>query len=120
MFELDWHKCVGDIWCSLYKVDANHKNLRGFTGIYIIWAGKFEGERTVLYCGYDDIRKTILHYKEDIAIKAFEHLGVYISWADAPASKKKKITNYLIKKLSPKMSATIEKGGELEVNLPKW
>lgn len=120
MLEVDWHKCEGNIWCSLYRIDANHKNLSGFTGLYLIWSGKFEGERNVLITGYGDIRKAILHYKEDIAVKAFEHLGVFISWADVPSSKKKSVINYLIKTLSPKMTTKLEKGGETEVNLPQW
>jgi hypothetical protein len=120
MIELDWHKCIGDIWCNLYRIDANHKNLSGFSGIYIIWSGKFEGERNVLLTGYGDIKKIILQYKEDIAVKAFEHLGVFISWADVPYSNRKQVVNFLINTLNPKMTTKIEKGGEREVNLPKW
>ncbi len=120
MIEVDWHKCLGEIWCNLYRIDANHKNLAGFNGIYIIWSGKFEGERNILLVGYGDIRKVINQYKEDIAVKAFEHLGVFISWADIPYSKRKSAINYLISTLSPKMSTKIEKVGENEVNLPNW
>lgn len=120
MIEVDWHKCVGDIWCSIYRIDANHVNIKGFTGQYIIWSGKFEGERNVLVVGYGDIRKAIIKYRDDIAIKAFEQFGVYITWADIPGNKKKQIGNFLVKRLSPKMEHKLEKGGEIEINLPKW
>lgn len=120
MLEADWHKCEGDIWCSIYKIDIDHKNIKHFVGQYIIWSGKFENERTVLLIGYGDIRKVILKAREDIAVKAFEHLGVFITWADIPVSKKREIHNYLLKTLSPKMTTKPEKGAELEIDIPKW
>jgi hypothetical protein len=120
MIEVDWHKCLGGVWCNLYRVDADHKNLKGFVGLYIIWSGKFENERNILAVGYGDVRKAIVQYKEDIAIKAFEHLGVFVTWADIPGNKRKNIHNFLIKKLSPKFTTKLEKGGEVEINLPIW
>lgn len=118
IMEVEWHKCHGNIWCNIFKVDSQHKNIRGFNAQYILWSGKFQGEQNTLVVGYGDISKAVEKYREDIAIKAFEHLGVFITWADIPSSKRKQIHNYLLRKLSPTMTKEKMKGGELEINLP--
>ncbi len=120
MEPVEWHKCSGGIWCNIFKIDVEHHNIRGFVGQYIIWSGKSESERSTLAVGFGEVTKAILKYREDIAIKAFEHLGVFITWCDIPPGKKKQVHNYLLKTLSPKITTKPEKGGEFEISLPNW
>ena len=120
MLEVEWHKCTKGNWYNIYKIDANHRNIKGFIGQYIVWSGSTEAERTILIVGYGDIKKSILQFRKDIAIKAFEHLGVFITWCDIPNSLKKNIHNYLVKTLNPKMTTNTEGGKEEPIELPVW
>lgn len=116
--DLEWHKCKGNIWCDLNKIDENHPYLSGFSGIFVVWSGRMETDRSVLIVGYGDIKKEIIKYRNDLAIKAFNHLGVFITWADVPFLKRKSIINQLIFELKPKMNEKVDKAPNLKLNLP--
>lgn len=114
---IDWCKCEPGVWCNLNKVDADHKNLKSVHGVYILWHG--DVERTILLIGYGNIREEIVKNKNDIAVQAFSHLGVNISWAEVSSFKKKSVLAFLYNKLKPKIiTDDPPKGSGTEVNLP--
>lgn len=114
--DIDWYKCQGDIWCELYKLDLNHKYLSGLAGVFIIWSGKTE--RTVLRVGYGDIAKELQKYSKDITIHAFQHHGVYATWAEVSMMKRKNVCSFLSKKLAPKFNDNVPDASPQEVELP--
>ncbi len=114
--EVEWYKCQGDIWCDLNKVDADHKYLKGVDGIMIIWSSK---DRNVLKVDIGKISNLIKENKADIAIQAFAHLGLFVTWTDdVPMLKKNQVYSYLVTELKPKFLDEPAKKSPLAINLP--
>ena len=114
--ELVWFKCKGRVWCELNKVDADHPNLEGVKGVYIIWRG--EKEHSVLRINHGTIVKEIMKNKKDHAIIAFSRFGVYVTWAAVPEEYIKNVHSYLDKILNPIIKDEAPNSMPLEVNLP--
>ena len=115
--QLDWHKCEGNVWCELNKVDLDHQYLKGLEGIFIIWAGK--SPKTVLYAGSGNISDELKKLKKDIAIQAFAPHGLYATWTEVPGSRQDAVLSYIHTQLNPKMSSRKDFGGPTrKVNLP--
>ena len=113
---IDWYKCKGNVWCELFKLDLSHKYLSGLTGVYIIWSGT--GEKSCLRVGYGDIQKELLKHSKDIAMNAFSHLGVYVTWAEVSAFKRKGVVSFLHQSLDPKFVEEEPKSSPVAVDLP--
>jgi hypothetical protein len=113
--QVDWIMCKGNIWCELNKVDTDHKNLVGEQGVYIIWSGK--EAKNILRIGSGIIRSEILKNQKDIAMLAFFHVGVYVTWAEV-GNKKDNVVAYLQQKLHPKFMDNPSKASPVNVNLP--
>lgn len=114
--KIDWYKCEGDIWCDLEKVDAANKLFNQLDGVYVIWIGSLN--RTVLRIGHGNIRSQISANKNDLAVRAFSHLGVYITWCKVSENNQKGIHAYLSKTMFPKIMDNVPKVNQIEVNLP--
>lgn len=115
--QIDWYKCVGDVWCNLFRLDLDHRYLDDIEGVYILWSGI--NPKMPLAVGYGNIRDELKQLKSDIAIRAFEGQGLFVTWAMVPEKKRKPVISFLISHLKPKIVA---KGGAIdkkqEVNLP--
>ncbi len=115
--QLTWYKCVGDVWCNLFRLDLDHRYLDDIEGCFILWSGI--DPKVPLAVGYGDIRSELKALKSDIAIRAFEGRGLFVTWAELPEKKRGAVISFLISKLKPKIAA---KGGaidkKIEVNLP--
>ena len=46
IMELEWNKCVGDLWCPLLSLNLEHSHFLDLSGIYVIW---HSGEAPQLY-----------------------------------------------------------------------
>ena len=112
---VSWYKCQGDIWCELNKIDTNHKNLEDVEGVYIIWEGK---NGSVLRVGFGLMKREIMRNKSDIAIQAFSHLGLFITWAEISENSQKGVYSYIVKTLKPKFIDIEPKLLVTRVNLP--
>ncbi len=117
MLLVDWYRCKGAQWCDLFKVDLNHTIIKKASGIYVIWSGDFTS-RNILKVGNGRIFGEFGSARNELAIQAFQHLGVFATWAEVSALKVKKVENFLIEVLRPKLSSGTTKGGSLKVNLP--
>lgn len=111
-----WYKCKGNVWCYLDKVIADHPSIAGLKGIYIIWTG--EKELKVLRVGYGTISEEINSNRNNLAIRAFFHLGVLISWAEVPEENIEGILEYLMKKLKPKFYNNPNNTKQISINFP--
>ena len=102
MLHLDWYRCKGAIWCDLFKVNLENPIIKKANGLYIICK---------IYAEFATA-------KNELAIQAFSHLGVFCTWTEVSSLKMRKVENFLINKLSPKLNGGGVKGGFIEVNLP--
>ncbi len=117
MYLLEWNKCKGDIWCELFKLDLEHEYIVGVQGIYILWHGE-AGDITPLKVGYGEINIELHAEREDLAIQAFSHLGVKVSWAEVLGMKRKGVYAWIKNKLDPKINTQLQAGSPIECNLP--
>ena len=117
MLHLDWYRCKGAIWCDLFKVNLENPIIKKANGLYIIWTGNYT-ERNMLKVGNGKIYAEFATAKNELAIQAFSHLGVFCTWTEVSSLKMRKVENFLINKLSPKLNGGGVKGGFIEVNLP--
>ena len=114
--ELDWYKCKGDVWCELGKVDLDHKYLNGLDGVYVIWSGTTA--RNILRVGYGKIQNELTLLRKDLSLKAFNHLGLYVTWAELSGLRTKGVVSFLHEVLQPKLSSFDAKAVKVKVNLP--
>jgi hypothetical protein len=114
---LQWYKCMGEVWCDLNRVDADHQNIAGISGAYIIWHGS-DADHTVIKVGYGVVSKELKSNKDDIAVQAFAKYGLKVSWAEVPKSKLKGCAKYLTTSLKPKITEDIPKAKPFEVTSP--
>jgi len=117
MAELQWFRCTQGVWCNLYKLDLTHKLLQGLDGVYVIWSDNGK-EKKVLIIGEGEIAPELIALKKDIAMQAFQHIGVYVTWAEVPAFRKNSVANYLTHLLKPKMLGGDAQGSKTKVNSP--
>lgn len=117
MFILEWNKCKGDIWCDLFKLDLEHEYIVGVHGVYVLWHGD-SGNYTPLKVGYGEINNELFVDRKDLAIQAFSHLGVKVSWAEVQGMKRKGVYAWLKNKLNPKIITDLQAGSPIECNLP--
>ncbi|MFP4528736.1 MAG: hypothetical protein ACLFQX_09315 [Candidatus Kapaibacterium sp.] len=115
--EVDWFKCVGDVWCELKKVDVNHEFVSECNGVYIIWSGK-GNERVILKVGSGNIKEHILASRGNLAIKAFEYHGLYITWAEISPLRRTGVELYLLDTLEPRIIEDVPTAIKAKVNLP--
>ncbi len=94
-----WYRCKGGVWCEFQKLDINHEYLKNLEGVYVIWTGM--KDRKVLRVGSGNIRAQLLALKKDIAIQAFSHLGLYVTWAEVGSIRRAGVETYLFNNLKP-------------------
>lgn len=117
MIEAHWYRCEGSVWCELNKVDLEHELMK-CSGVYIIWAGK--SDRAFLRIGNGTINKELKKHKGDLALQAFEHLGLFVTWAEVSSFKRKAVHVYLAEQLNPKFDDNRPNGKGTEIELPEW
>ncbi len=117
MMQLDWYRCKGAVWCDLFKVNLENPIIKKASGVYVIWSGDYT-ERNILKVGNGKIYAEFATAKNELAIQAFSHLGVFCTWTEVSSLKIRKVENFLIAALKPKLSGGIVKGGHVEVNVP--
>lgn len=113
---VDWLKCKGGVWCDLFKLDLNHEYLN-VNGVFIVWVGE-NNERKVLKVGSGNIAQNFAALRKELAIQAFSHLGVKVTWTEASALKRAGIELYLNSELDPTMMADLPKALPIKVPLP--
>lgn len=116
--ELQWYKCQGGVWCELNKIDLSSNALKELTGVYILWTGQISSKRTIIKVGSGKITDELLKNKRDLAMMAFFHLGLYVTWAEVPALKRRNVQYYLTSVLQPKFEEKVPDLNPIQVNLP--
>lgn len=112
----NWYKCTGGVWCDLFKLDLTHEYLQGAEGVFVIWTGI--KDRKVLRVGSGSITKQLLSIRRDLAIQAFQHLGVFVTWTELSSLKRSGVELFLINELKPTIVIDTPKGIAIKMQLP--
>ncbi|MGE5479738.1 MAG: hypothetical protein ACM3U1_04830 [Chloroflexota bacterium] len=114
---LQWFKCKGQVWCDLFKLDLEHEYLQGFSGIYVLWVGDAPSRR-VLRVGSGNIQKELQAVKKELAMQAFKHLGIRVSWAEISNIKRPGVELYFVQALNPAIITELPRAIPVKENLP--
>lgn len=113
---LQWYKCKGGVWCDLFQLDLEHEYLQGIEGVYVIWSGI--DNKSTLKIGSGMIAQKLMKETQDLAVQAFSHLGVYVSWAEVSSFKRDGYMVYLFNELNPKLPVQVPTAIPFKINLP--
>jgi len=89
--QLSWMKCAGDVWCPLNTFDVTAVTNK--IGVYFIW---HQGDSSrVVRVGSGNIRNRLTEHRSDEETRAYEHLGLVVTWAEVPNSQAPGVEWYL-------------------------
>lgn len=111
-----WFRCKGGIWCELNKLDLSHDYMQAAEGVYVVWSGM--KDRKVLIVGSGKIGKQLHEVREQLFIKAFFHLGVYVSWVEVGSIKRAGVEAFLNKELEPAFPSKNAGSIPISIELP--
>lgn len=114
--KLTWLKCQGDVWCTLATVNLAHAHFDRMHGVYIIWHGG--ANPATVYVGKGFVRERLQAHRTDARIQAFNHLGLYVTWAAVASSQQEGVELYLANTLQPIVGERHPMVPEISVNLP--
>lgn len=114
--EVQWNKCVGDIWCQLNNVDLKHSNFTHMEGVYIIW---HDGdEPTTVRVGQGVIRDRIAAHRKDPDVQAYARWTLYVTWAYVAQVHRDGVEAFLAEVLNPLIGERFPDRKPIPVNLP--
>lgn len=114
--QLTWIKCQGDVWCKLTTVNLNHTHFNNMHGVYIIWHGG--ANAATVYVGQGYVKERLAEHRTHLAIKFYENLGLYVTWAAVPQQYRDGVEVYLAQSLRPKVGKDYPNAVPIGVNLP--
>lgn len=117
---LNWKKCYGDVWCRLNTVNLDHEYFtKDISGVYIIWhGGRPSIKPRVVYVGQGNIKERIMEHRQTPEIQAYEHLGLYVTWARVSEKYLDSVEAYLADKWDPIVGESYPEALPIEVNSP--
>ena len=124
--ELYWMQCQGDVWCRLNNVNLEHDHFSNLEGVYIIWHGGKNA--STVRVGQGRIKDRLLEHRNDPEIQQYNHLELYVTWANVPTRERDGVEKYLGEHLTPLVGdrfpdtdatiVTLPHADPIEVNLP--
>lgn len=96
---LNWNKCEGNVWCSLFSLNLAHSHFDGLEGVYIIWHGGLN-PRTV-YVGQGNVRERLTAHRSDQQVLQYSPHGLFATWAAVDHHIRSGIERYLADTLDP-------------------
>ena len=114
--ELNWMKCVGDVWCKLNAVNLDHRHFDGLEGVYVIWHGGTAA--SVVYVGQGMIRDRLREHRRDESIQEFKEFDLYVTWARVDQTKRDGVERYLADFWKPLVGDRHPDAKPLAVNSP--
>ncbi len=116
MYQLNWNKCQGGVWCNLLNVNLEHAHFDGLVGVYVIWHG---GDTpTTVRVGNGVIRGRLRAHRADPEVLRYRNLGLFVTWAAVPAAMKEGVERYLYDGLNPLVGQRSPNVLPVAVNLP--
>lgn len=134
MITVHWQKCIkNSLWCPFNEKLLNDGRLEarlgdysaGISGIYIIWTGTDNNNRTVLKVGSGIIRDKLAADLKNPDIQAHQPTRLYVTWASTlsaigPEKIQKGIEKFLEIVFKPKLVEYLPDVDLVMVNLPRW
>jgi hypothetical protein len=111
-----WLRCKGNVWCDLYKLDLKNEYVKTIEGVFVVWTGDIP--KKVLRVGTGNISRELFKIKNEFTIRAFQHLGVKVSWAQISPMSRNGALVYLYRELLPSMQPEVPKGVPMTINFP--
>lgn len=111
-----WNKYSNQNWCELSGVDLNGSHFDNMTGVYVIWYGG-NNPRTVRV-GQGFIGDRLQAHRNDFQVQAYDHLGLYVTWASIPANSLNGVEAFLAQELDPIVGQQFPNVYPIQVNLP--
>ena len=104
---LNWAKCEGDIWCSLYFLNLSQPSVKGRGGVYVIWLNETVGLQTRTPCIYvgqtDDFGRRFGEHKSSPEISQYINSGVlHVTRAEVFEIYRDGVEWFLALKLNPR------------------
>ena len=114
--ELQWIKCVGDLWCTLLTVNLDHSHFKDLKGVYIIWHGGTEP--WTVYVGQGQIADRLRAHRRDPNILKYTSDDIFVTWAKVDVLLRDGVEHYLTHALEPKIGKTHPTAEKIPVNFP--
>lgn len=113
---VDWHKCPGDLWCSLVHIDLEDARFQNLEGVYVLWHG---GQSpTVVYVGSGRIADRLRAHRADGRIMPYVGLGLGVTWASVAPEDQRGVERFLADAMGPIAGGRYPNADPIAVNLP--
>ena len=103
-------------WYRLDELDLNSSHLNHMIGVYVICYGG-NNPRTVRV-GQGFIGDRLQAHRNDFQVQAYDHLGLYVTWASIPANSLNGVEAFLAQHLRPLVGQNFPNALPVQVNLP--
>lgn len=120
---IQWNKCVGEVWCKLDAVKLDHSHFDNMEGVYVIWHGGVKA--ATVRVGQGIIRDRLKAHRTNPKTQEFASLGLFATWARVAPEQRNGVESYLAKVLKPIVSDRLPDEGiipastqEIPVDLP--
>ena len=134
MITVQWQKCIkNSLWCQFNEKLLNDGRLEArlgdhstsISGVYIIWTGTNNNNRTVLKVGSGIIKDKLAADLKNPEIQAHQPTRLYVTWASTlsaigPEKIQKGIEKFLEIVFKPKLVEYLPDVDLVMVNLPRW
>ena len=97
MQDLKWVSCEGNVWCDLLRL--NLASVGPVRGVYIIWHGGFQPH--AVRVGQGNIAERLGEHRLDHKIRAYDYLGLWVTWSEVPVSSRDGVEKFLSNALNP-------------------
>ena len=114
MLRLHWIKCSDGEWCDLLRLDLSDVD---DIGVYLIYHGG-QNSRCVRV-GSGTIKERLAAHQNDPNVRAYRHLGLYVTWAAIHPSQQLGVEAYLAEACNPLVGERFPDRTPIPVNLPK-
>jgi len=115
---LEWMKCLGDRWCSLFDVRLDSRHLDELNGVYIIWYWEDRYLPAVVRVGQGNIKERLLQDRQKPAILALKDYDLVVTWAFVGESQRDGVERYLGETLDPIIKSLLPEASPIRVILP--
>jgi len=115
---LEWMKCFGDNWCSLFDLKLDNNHFDGLEGVYIIWYWQDGRIPLTVSVGQGSIRDRLLQHREEPQMLALRYRNLLVTWASVPDFQHDGVERYLGETLDPIMRKRLLSIKPTRVNLP--
>ena len=114
--QLNWIKCVGNVWCPLNDLDLG--TVSG-EGVYVIWVTRYDRTSRCVYVGQGSIRDRLEFHRTNWEVQQFDvHGTLYVTWAAVSPLYQDGVEKYLADQLQPSAGERHPDVLPIAVNLP--